>query len=77
MTITRAFGEQGVRAQFFQDGSWQPGRAWSIGPHGVVGRCRDWASGARWPLETHGVWPLHQVRGLDKHLRPVQPELGL
>ncbi len=77
MTITQDFGEKGVRASFLQDGSWQPGRAWSIGPHGVSGRCRDYANGSRSPLETHGNWPLDLVRGLEKYLQPAQAELNL
>ncbi len=68
----RDFGEEGVRVHFFQDGTWQPGRAWSCGPKGVNGRCRDYASGARNPLETHGTWPPHEVRGLEKHLKATQ-----
>ena len=75
MTIPREFGENGVRASFYQDGSWQPGRAWSIGPLGVSGRCRDYSNGGRMPLETHGTWPLHEVRGLEKHLKPVQADM--
>ena len=76
MAITRDFGEKGVRAYFWQDGSWQPGRAWSSGPRGVAGRCRDYQGGAaRTPLETHGHWPLDEVRGLEKHIAPVQTDL--
>ncbi|MCP3730420.1 hypothetical protein M9978_08260 [Sphingomonas sp. MG17] len=75
--MTRDFGEKGVRAYFWQDGSWQPGRAWCIDHRGVGGRCRDYANGGRTPLETHGFWPLDDVRGLEKHLQPVQAALAL
>ena len=69
MTITKDFGPNGVRAHFWQDGQWQPGRAWKIDAKGVHGRCRDYCGGAaRTPLETHGTWPLEDVRGLDKHI---------
>jgi hypothetical protein len=69
MTIVRDFGEKGVRCQFWQDGQWQPGRAWKIDERGVHGRCRDYCGGAaRTPLETHGIWPLEEVRGLEKHI---------
>ena len=80
MTIVRDFGEKGVRAQFLQDGTWQGGRAWAVvelpdGARRISGRCRDYASGGRMPLETHGYWPLDEVRGLDKHLRPSQSDM--
>jgi hypothetical protein len=68
----RDFGEKGVAVKFFQDGKWQAGRAWSCGPKGVNGRCRDWDSGGRAPLETHGTWPPEEVRGLEKHLKATQ-----
>ena len=75
--MIRNFGEKGVRAHFFQDGCWQAGRAWLVDHRGVAGRCRDYTNGARMPLETHGFWPLDQVRGLEKHLAPVQQDLAL
>lgn len=81
-TVIRDFGEKGVRAQFFQDGRWQGGRAWEIvelpsGERRVNGRCRDYEAGGRMPLETHGLWPLEEVRGIEKHLAPLQQALDL
>lgn len=62
------FGEKGKRAWFWQDGQWQVGRAWAITDQGKVsGMCRDygpWGTtyGGREPLQTHGFWPLSEVR---------------
>ena len=62
------FGAKGKRAYFWQDYSWQTGRAWSIDDEGrVLGMCRDygtWGSSyaGRSPLETHGRWPAEEVR---------------
>jgi hypothetical protein len=62
------FGENGKRAWFWQDGAWCVGRAWAITEHGKVGgMCRDYGP---WgipyavlsPMETHGMWPLAEVR---------------
>lgn len=63
-----SIGPDGKRAWFWQDGSWQVGRAWAVAANGSVsGMCRDygpWGSsyGGRAPCETHGIWPSHQVR---------------
>lgn len=61
------FGEKGRRAWFWQDGSWQVGRAWEVDAEGRVnGMCRDygpWGTnyGGRSPLESHGRWQAHEV----------------
>jgi|GEM_PF-3455283 len=63
-----SIGPEGKRAWFWQDGSWQVGRAYEIRPDGKVsGMCRDygpWGStyGGREPMQTHGWWPAHEVR---------------
>lgn len=62
------FGEKGKRAWFWQDGSWQVGKAYAILRGGFVsGMCRDygpWDSSypGSMPLQTHGRWPHHCVR---------------
>lgn len=63
----QSFGEKGKRAWFWQDGSWQVGKAWEIEPDGrVVGMCRDYGPwGSKYagadPLQTHGRWKRHEV----------------
>ena len=76
-----SIGTDGKRAWFWQDGSWQVGRAWNVGPDGTVsGMCRDygaWGSsyGGRSPLETHGCWKPHEVRWKKPTAQHQQPEL--
>lgn len=76
----QSIGRDGKRAWFWQDGSWQVGRAWEIRPDGsVAGMCRDygqWAAdySGRSPLETHGLWPSNHVawkKPAEQYQRPA------
>jgi alpha-L-fucosidase len=64
----QSFGAKGKRAWFWQDGSWQVGRAWEVDELGrVAGMCRDYGpwgctyAGAM-PCESHGRWKAEEVR---------------
>lgn len=79
-----SIGRDGKRAWFWQDGSWQVGKAWKIHADGtVVGMCRDygqWGCGysGRSPLETHGTWKPHEVswkKPREQYARPISPQV--
>jgi hypothetical protein len=77
----QSFGQKGKRAWFWQDGSWQVGRAWRVDDEGrVLGMCRDYGPwgvpyGGAAAMETHGRWKAHEVkwkRPTNQCERPAQ-----